>query len=162
MAKCFVAFGKGLGYGSDNGFWYEDIFCANTVSYQYESTNPYTGNTPWERLVVDGIPTQGQGHYPGTGTILIIEDYPLANQYCPSPRGGRSGNCDSCLSPPKKYDCINGECVESSIYNTPGIYQSISDCEVNCGAGCSGKCLSNSDWAQIENLASQLKSKNCS
>lgn len=69
-------------------------------------------------------------------------------------------NCG--IPTPKKYDCINGACLEASQYNTPGIYQSLSDCEVNCGTGCSGKCISNSDWAQIKGLSNQLKNRNCS
>jgi hypothetical protein len=60
------------------------------------------------------------------------------------------------------YDCINGACTLNSVYNTPGFYASLSACEVACGSGCSGKCISNSEWAQIEGLANQLKNKNCS
>jgi hypothetical protein len=60
-----------------------------------------------------------------------------------------------------KYDCINAACVKSTQYNTPGFYQSLSQCESTCGTGCSGHCISNSDWSQIEGLANQLKNKNC-
>ena len=59
------------------------------------------------------------------------------------------------------FDCINGACVKKEVYSTPGIYQGIEECEVACGSGCSGKCLSNSEWSKINSLASQLKSKNC-
>ncbi|MGV0103039.1 hypothetical protein NSTCB13_01610 [Nostoc sp. DSM 114160] len=62
----------------------------------------------------------------------------------------------------QKYDCINGACVPSSAHGTLGLYDSLSDCEVNCGfRGCSGQCISNSDWAQIEGLSNQLKNRNC-
>jgi hypothetical protein len=73
-------------------------------------------------------------------------------------------NWDEDPPPPPNiaHDCINGSCIPQSTYNTPGIYQSLSDCEVACGTGCSGKCISNADWAQISGLASQLKNKNCS
>ncbi|MDZ8070377.1 MAG: hypothetical protein RMY64_35665 [Nostoc sp. DedQUE08] len=64
-------------------------------------------------------------------------------------------------NPSEKYDCVNGACIKKSVYSTPGIYQSLSDCEVACGTGCSGQCISNSDWAQIEGLSSQLKNRNC-
>ncbi|MEH2193411.1 MAG: hypothetical protein V7K98_12340 [Nostoc sp.] len=60
-----------------------------------------------------------------------------------------------------KYDCINGGCIKNSAYNTPGLYASLSDCELACGTGCSGQCISNSDWSQIEGLASQIRSKEC-
>ncbi len=65
-------------------------------------------------------------------------------------------------NPSVSYDCINGACIAKTTYNTPGIHQSLSDCEVTCGTGCSGKCLSNSEWASIEGLGNQLKSTNCS
>lgn len=64
--------------------------------------------------------------------------------------------------PPIQYDCVNGACLPKTTFNTPGIYATLSECEINCGTGCSGKCLSNEDWAQIEGLAAQLKNKNCS
>lgn len=62
----------------------------------------------------------------------------------------------------EKYDCINGACTANTTYGTPGIYQTLSECETACGTGCSGKCISNSDWSQIEGLANQLKQSNCS
>lgn len=67
-----------------------------------------------------------------------------------------------CTVPQTQYDCINGACIAKATYNTPGIYQSLSECETSCGTGCSGKCISNSEWAQIEGLANQLKNQNCS
>lgn len=70
-------------------------------------------------------------------------------------------SCNLNAPPPTpKYDCLNGICVLSTQYNTPGIY-SLSECEQTCGTGCSGKCISNADWATIEGLAGQLKNKNC-
>jgi len=68
----------------------------------------------------------------------------------------------SCTPAPINYDCINGACIPKTTYNTPGIYATLSDCEVACGTGCSGKCISNADWAAIEGRSSQLKSINCS
>ncbi len=62
----------------------------------------------------------------------------------------------------EQYDCINGACLKKTTYNTPGLYASLSLCEVACGTGCSGKCLSNADWTQIESLSSQIMNRNCS
>lgn len=69
--------------------------------------------------------------------------------------------CPGCCTD-LKYDCLNGACVKNSDHNTPGLYPTLSDCEIACGTGCSGKCISNADWAQIEGLSKQLKNKNCS
>lgn len=68
-----------------------------------------------------------------------------------------------CAGQTLTYDCINGACFQSSQFNTPGIYTSLAQCESQCGGStCKGKCISNSDWAQIEGLANQLKNQNCS
>lgn len=78
----------------------------------------------------------GEEAKPGTATIELLQDL-------------------------RKYDCINGACITTETYNTPGLYQSLSDCELACGTGCSGKCISNADWATIQRLATQLKNKSC-
>ncbi len=177
MAKCFVTYGKGVGNGTDNGFWYESIHCANTITFQYETSNPYTGNTPWMRLVVDGVPSPTEGYFPGTEQLLEVTEYPLADQYSPDPRAGRVGNCDSCLSAVEKYDCINGKCELSTKYNTVGFYKSLADCEAVCGNGAcvSGKqcldpvnycppgkvCIEDVEHSKIQKLIQQIKSKSC-
>ncbi|WP_200327558.1 hypothetical protein [Sphaerospermopsis aphanizomenoides] len=70
------------------------------------------------------------------------------------------GSCDACSN--DKYDCLNGACIDKDIYKTPGIYQSIEECQVACGTGCSGVCLTASEWSTIQGLASQNKSRHCS
>ena len=75
------------------------------------------------------------------------------------------GECTSADPPPppsSRWDCINGSCLVKSQYGTPGIYESLSACEQNCGPGCGGVCVSNADWAKISSLASQIKNKDCS
>lgn len=61
-----------------------------------------------------------------------------------------------------RYDCINGACRPATIFATPGIYESLSVCEQNCGPGCGGVCISNSDWGKISSLAAMVKNKDCS
>ena len=61
-----------------------------------------------------------------------------------------------------RYDCLNGACISALEYGTPGFYSSLEECEQVCGSqGCSGKCISNSDWVKIQGLASKLKNQNC-
>ncbi|MEH2023921.1 hypothetical protein [Nostoc sp.] len=70
-------------------------------------------------------------------------------------------NCTT-VAPDIKHDCVNGVCVPSTTHSTLGLYASLSDCQVACGSkGCSGQCVSSSDWAQIEALSNQLKNRNC-
>ena len=75
------------------------------------------------------------------------------------PSSVTASNCSNTSTP---YDCINGACRPATQFNTPGLYTSLSECEVACGTGCSGKCISNKDWLTIQSLASHLKHKNCS
>ena len=62
-----------------------------------------------------------------------------------------------CTPEQKKYDCVNASCVDSKQYNTPGIFTSLSQCEITCGTGCSGQCVSNEEWNKIQSLANQLR-----
>lgn len=95
---------------------------------------------PCKRLLLDGI-DQGDGY------VFHPSAYVVST---------------TCPQPSTQYDCINGACIPSSTHGTLGLYASLSDCEVNCGfKGCSGQCVSNSDWAQIEGLSKQLKNRNC-
>lgn len=62
-----------------------------------------------------------------------------------------------------RFDCINGECINSDTYDTPGNYASLEECQAQCGIGaiCDGVCVSNADWSKIESLSGQLKQRNC-
>ena len=76
------------------------------------------------------------------------------------------------------YDCINGACISSTQYKTPGIYQSLSDCQTVCANGGScgdgkqcvdptnfcppGKvCIDQSEFSSIEALISKIGSEVC-
>jgi hypothetical protein len=76
-------------------------------------------------------------------------------------------NCQS-----GSYDCVNGQCITKSTYNTPGIFATLVECQAVCTSnGCSapaanycpeGKvCIDSSEWSQIEELASQNRAKHC-
>ena len=93
------------------------------------------------------------------------------------------GSCASCIDNPppltvNTYDCINGDCVNSKTYKTPGIYANLSDCETNCGTSTNSckspnicvspdycppgmVCIESAQWGQIEGLASDVKNKSC-
>ncbi|MEH2070286.1 MAG: hypothetical protein V7K47_19370 [Nostoc sp.] len=92
------------------------------------------------------------------GTVTLAGSYYPPNDFNVS----YDSFSNTCAPPIIAYDCINGACIKKSVYNTPGLYTSLSECETACGTGCSGKCIPNSEWAQIEGLANQLKLRNCS
>ncbi|MBN3911094.1 MAG: hypothetical protein HWQ35_32500 [Nostoc sp. NMS1] len=77
-----------------------------------------------------------------------------------------------------RYDCINGQCILKNTYNTPGIYNSLADCQAVCanGGACgSGKqcvdpttfcpdgkvCIDQGEFASIEALISKIGSEVC-
>lgn len=77
-----------------------------------------------------------------------------------------------------KYDCLNGQCVLKTTYNTQGIYNSLADCQAVCangGACASGKkcvdpttfcpdgkvCLDQGEFDSIEALISKINSEVC-
>ncbi len=133
------------------------------------------------------------GTIPGScGVILIINgantgigersaqwiDVGTAGYEIPAEFATNYGNECTPAPPPIKYDCLNGNCVPKSQYNTPGLYLSLEACEAACGGNSCpspfeclepanycppGKtCIPNSDWGKIESLSNQLKNKSCS
>ncbi|MEH2001105.1 MAG: hypothetical protein V7L00_20540 [Nostoc sp.] len=77
-----------------------------------------------------------------------------------------------------KYDCINGNCVVSSQYKTPGIYTGLATCQAVCangGACAAGKqcvdpttfcpdgkvCIEQAEFASVEGLISKINSEVC-
>ncbi|MEH2222594.1 hypothetical protein [Nostoc sp.] len=84
----------------------------------------------------------------------------------------------TCAPITQKYDCINGVCTLSTQYTTPGIYQSLADCQAVCangGACASGKqcvdpvtfcpdgkvCIDQGEFVSIEALISKIGSEVC-
>ncbi|MDZ7969065.1 MAG: hypothetical protein RM368_29625 [Nostoc sp. DedSLP03] len=106
-----------------------------------------------KNLYMDGVLLISAGYYYKSGTEFITQPHDS------TPNAGyiSSGSCNACPTI-NTYNCVNGACVP----DVTGIYKSLSECEVNCGTNrCSGKCISNSDWAAIEGLSHQLRNRNC-
>lgn len=132
-----------------------------------ESNCGYSGTVPeneeWYTVLTDNAwGAQGE-HLVGVGgqTVTVSRCH-AAGQYIGIANGQNFHYMRKYAVQDTAYDCINGACTKKNIYNTPGLYPSLSDCEEACGTGCNGKCVSSSDWTQIENLSGQLKSRNCS
>lgn len=158
MANCYVW--KGVGA---DGRTYTFAACATNPNWKLAQLQP-SGGSGWY-APYDGN-TQLIHWWSTAGEIALVQGAE-ALAAAQTGGGGNLGGCGGCLNNPpppsaSKYDCINGACLPNTTYSTPGLYQSLSECEVVCGTGCSGKCISNADWATIEGLAGQLKNKNCS
>ncbi|MFM6269739.1 MAG: hypothetical protein ACKPFA_25050, partial [Dolichospermum sp.] len=113
---------------------FQHYACGNSASYQ-SSGGP--NNAAW--LVVDGVIQNNTNYQYWSSGIYSrgIEQVPNVT----STVGNVSGSCNGCEAPPPpppspRYDCINGSCLNKTQYGTPGIYESISACEQNCGPGC--------------------------
>ncbi|WGV23367.1 hypothetical protein [Halotia branconii] len=144
MTQCFRFYGQGT-----DGKNYEFFACGITPEYR-----PRNSNTSY--LFLDDINIAGTNYFYITTTaqVTVVDNDNSTAGYT------KFGSCIACNA--VSYDCINGICVKKTVYNTPGFYTTISDCETACGTGCSGKCISNAEWSQIQGLSSQLKNKNCS
>jgi hypothetical protein len=154
---CYVWQGK----GADN-INYGFALCVpsgSTVSWITGATFP---SGTYKLPAVNGSLASGATGFYVTPDNIVQANNQAAYNTAVSGRSMR-GNCTSCLIAGDLYDCINGACFKNSVYDTPGFYTSLEQCKFQCGGTvCSGKCISNADWAQIEGLASKLKSKNCS
>lgn len=129
-----------------------DISAESPIPSQSVRKSPSSGCPSGYPLHRQGVQMNALAGYPNNTYYLVTWQSP--------PTLIKRG--DTCALPAVKYDCINGACLPKATYNTPGLYQSLEDCEVACGAGCSGKCISNSEWAQIEGLSDEVRSTNCS
>lgn len=56
-------------------------------------------------------------------------------------------NCDA-----EKHDCLNGNCVKSTDYDTPGKYANLADCQAGCAkdAACNGECVPREKIAELD------------
>ena len=88
-----------------------------------------------------------------------------------------NSECSNCSPSIKTYDCLNGACMESVVYYTPGLFNSLADCEAACGGGtgCAAPkicvlpdycppgmvCLPAGEFSQIEGLAAALNDSAC-
>jgi hypothetical protein len=63
----------------------------------------------------------------------------------------------------EKYDCINGGCIPTRTYNTPGAYANLADCQGGCAKNsiCTGECVSTDELAALTQATSKLQSKFC-
>lgn len=164
MAKCWRFVGQGVG----NDSYYEYFACGDVPEYRFNGTG--------YNLYIDGRNLGGSGYEYRSGTQQVSE----VPRSTPTSGFHTFGSCSGCEDPlPKTYDCINGSCIESTQYKTPGLYKSLEECQSKCGtmaAGCppgeecldpknycppGHVCLTSSEFSEISSLASQIKGEIC-
>jgi len=149
MPKCFLLTAYPFPAGSPSYTWKA---CGNSSSLA-PRTHPHWGQGVY--WIVDGV-DMFAGSLVASGTISVVPDNTPADY----------GNCTSCTPVSVPYDCVNGNCVESSQYNTPGIYNSLANCQAVCGVSSTdcppGKvCLEQAEYDSINNLIAQLGGELC-
>lgn len=113
------------------------------ITKYYSGTNPSfisisnPGSPGYFEFALNGA---GTGDYYKSG---VIADY-VNDSYCTQPPPPPP--------PSTKHDCINGGCVPSSTYNTPGKYASLADCQAGCAkdAACNGECVPREKIAELD------------
>ncbi|MDJ0800175.1 MAG: hypothetical protein QNJ51_25775 [Calothrix sp. MO_167.B12] len=139
---------------------YTEYFCAQTARFEVFEGNPSLRKV----IYVDcqGVEKSLFIERLGFESGVLAESQLVNGGSSQPPQQGNFliGSCDGCLAIP--YDCVNHACRPASQYGTPGIYQSLAECEQNCGSkGCSGKCVPNNQWAIIEGTSINLKNQSC-
>ncbi|MBH8575784.1 hypothetical protein I8752_22825 [Nostocaceae cyanobacterium CENA369] len=158
--KCWRFSGKGFDNNS-----YEFFACGEVAEFRSAGNGGV-----W--LFVDGSNVGGNGYYyqPSTATVNAVADETPTSGYT------SSGSCATCRA--DKYDCLNGQCIPKTTYNTPGLYNSLEDCQAVCangGACAEGKkcvdpttfcpdghvCIEQGEYNSIQGLVDKIKSEVC-
>lgn len=169
MAKCWRAYGRGAD-DNDNSY-YEIFFCATEAHFSGPGIRFGANGV---NISADGV-TLGNSSYPYE--IRAGSNLSIVTKAIPTPGAQTVGNCSGCeLS--GTYDCINGMCIASAQYKTPGYYKSLSDCQAICGdQGVCGNgkicidpnsycppgkvCLEQAEYSQINALISKISQEIC-
>jgi hypothetical protein len=83
--------------------------------------------------------------------------------YCTFPNesivSSTSADCGSTTG----YDCLNGNCVNKTTYNTSGEYQSLAACQSACSGGtsCNGECIPASEITALNQAIADLQGRYC-
>ena len=166
MAQCWRFYGGGTAppYDSNN---YEVFACGTTPEYRQATY----GTNPGYNLYMDGVRLQDETYQYGSRRAVV----PVSSSTT-TPGFYSSGSCDGCKA--ALYDCLNGNCVQSTKYATPGIYASLSDCQAVCangGACASGKqcvdpttfcppgqiCIDQDEYSNLQGLIAKINSEVC-
>jgi hypothetical protein len=70
----------------------------------------------------------------------------------------------NCTNPTnQKCDCLNGGCITSTTYNTPGKYANLAACQSGCAkdSTCDGECVSASSIAALQQAANLVQTRLC-
>jgi len=126
-----------------------DISAEANIPSQSVRNSPSTGCPSGYPLSRQGVQMNGlSGYANNTYELVTWQSVPNLIK-----RG------DTCIIK-TRYDCINGACLQSTTYKTPGIYNSLQECEQGCSVNSDG-CPEGYECVSIESTQ-QLKDCICS
>jgi hypothetical protein len=69
----------------------------------------------------------------------------------------------NCHQPDAPHDCVNGNCLPKSTYNTPGVFANLAACQSGCAqnSNCTGECVDPAEIAGLRQALNNLQSKFC-
>jgi hypothetical protein len=113
---------------------------------------------PDDLTVVTGTETARGYLYLSDGTSEASAELTISIASC--------SNCPGCCpgTPSETaHDCINGQCIPSGNFSTPGKYPSLVACNAGCNnnSSCDGECVSQSEIQALKQVANALQSKFC-
>lgn len=67
------------------------------------------------------------------------------------------------VNPNQKFDCLNGGCIPSVTYKTPGFYASLAACQSGCAknSDCNGECVEAAELAALQQAANSVRERLC-
>jgi hypothetical protein len=142
-----------------------ELWVGGTIEYQGQTlqqdfavVSPWTASTPFPPISIGQyFPNNGRpfNHYnDGLGGIFGGRGWNSKPAYYLK-------NCQ--IDPNQTHDCVNGGCIPSTTYNTPGKYANLADCQSGCAkdSTCNGECVSAADLANLQQAAGLVQSRLC-
>ena len=100
-----------------------------------------------------------------SGYFLLVNGarYDAAYFFYPGDSSIVSVGCNNSLSSEQPYDCINGNCLPSTTFNTARKYANLAACQNGCAkdAVCSGECIPTAEIAALKQAVGNLRSRLC-
>lgn len=106
-------------------------------------------------------------YFVGTTNNRIVYPNGMWDVYRP-PEFFHKGSCPPSalptpLDPSQRFDCINGNCLPATSYNTQGFYSNQADCIAGCAKNspCKGECVPQNEIQNLRTSVSKLKDRVC-
>jgi hypothetical protein len=166
MAICQTIF-HGQGGNCTTGGALDNYGSTTFDGYWHAVSHVVCGQTWLSPINANGVLHPAADNYaffPGTLTIEYIGDCSDYNDPDNDGTGsGTGGTGGTGGTSTQRYDCLNGGCVNSRTYKTPGVFATVAACQSGCAnnSPCDGECFSAAEVANIKQGISNLQRRLC-